>query len=328
VEAWAREQRYRLITELLQTGDVVLTAHHQDDQAETVLLQLLRGAGPKGLSAMAEQSPLGKGYLLRPMLNVPRATIKNYALAYQLQWVDDDSNDSLRFDRNYLRQQVIPLLQARWPAVTKVLSRAADNCREMSEVLAEPMALYLQQVQITTDSLSVGALLALNAAKRHLVLQNWLQGFGCEISREQLLLIEQQVLLARIDAEPCLQLARLSIRRFDQKLYAVPPLSSIPVGYDQAWDGTQALYIPGLAEPLTKPCLAAQGLDVEALDWKQVRVKFRQGGERCKPKGRAHSQSLKRLLQEYRIAPWLRDRLPLIYCDDQLVMVVGAWVCA
>jgi len=143
-EAAARAARYRAITELLPAGQVLLTAHHQDDQAETLLLQLLRGAGPKGLAAMPESSALGQGRLLRPLLAVSRAELQAYAEQQELRWIEDPSNAQLDYDRNYLRHNILPLLQQRWPATSAVLARGARHQADAAQLLYELAAIDLQ----------------------------------------------------------------------------------------------------------------------------------------------------------------------------------------
>lgn len=327
IEAWAREVRRRCFLNVMQPGDLLLTAQHQDDQAETVLLQLLRGAGVKGLSAMHEASVFGPGKMLRPLLGMTRADIQAYAEQYELSWVEDESNRNMKFDRNFLRHEIMPRISARWPASNVVLARAAENAADISEVLQRYLDSLLPTVISTKGQLAIPALTALASAEQRLLLQAWLQQQGAgHVSRAQLQQILDEVIAAKPEAEPCYYLKPFSVRRYADRLYVVPEQSVISENYCQSWDGAQPLLIPGWGR-LDKTTLAAQGLAVEALDWANVSVRFRQGGERCRPKGRRHSQYLKKLFQEYHVEPWLRDRLPLLYCDNKLVMVVGGWVC-
>ncbi len=137
LEAWARTARYEIFAECLREGGTLVLAHHLDDQAETFLLQGLRGAGPKGLSSMAIKKPFGKGFLFRPLLSLSREELQAYAVVHQLSWVEDESNQNLKFKRNVLRHEILPLLKTHFPGCLSTLSRSARLCAEETEVLNE-----------------------------------------------------------------------------------------------------------------------------------------------------------------------------------------------
>jgi tRNA(Ile)-lysidine synthase len=202
LEAEARKARYELLAQELNEGDVLLTAHHEEDQLETVLLQLLRGAGVAGLAAMPEVVPCGAGRLVRPLLQVQRASLEAFVSAHELSWVEDDTNADERFDRNYLRRQVLPLLKARWPGAARAVSRSARHAAEAQRLLN---ALALSDVERSAvgAALSVKALRALSLDRRRNAVRFWIASQGAQVpNTARLEEICGPVLDARIDAHP------------------------------------------------------------------------------------------------------------------------------
>jgi tRNA(Ile)-lysidine synthase len=203
----ARQARYAAIKAKISAGDILLTAHHQDDQAETLLLQLCRGAGPKGLAAMPARKVFGKGYLGRPLLTCTRASLREYALAHQLHWIEDESNTNQDFARNFMRHEVLPVLQQRWPSVTATLARSAGNCAEAQHLLDE-MAVADTAAVLGTEpnTLAVSKLLALSAQRQRQVLRFWLRELGFTVPGiVKLRQIQRDMLLARADRQPMIQ---------------------------------------------------------------------------------------------------------------------------
>jgi tRNA(Ile)-lysidine synthase len=327
LEAAARTARYAAFARHVGAGELLLQAHHADDQAETLLLRLLRGSGMAGLAAMPRRRLLdreapGGGELLRPLLAYSRAQLLDYARQHGLQWIHDDSNDDTALDRNFLRLRVLPLLAERWPGYRHTLQRSIDNAADASELLREIAAADHLAVRAEDGSLRVDRYLELGASRRPGLLGHWL---GLQRlpspSRAQL----AQVLAlcaARDDAKPCVRWPGVEIHRFRGSLYALPPLPALPATVDSEWRPDEPLQLPGLGELRAMPVSGA-GLRAD----RAYRVRNRRGGERCRPVGRAHSQTLKKLLQEHAVPPWLRDRLPLIYCGDELAAVGDAWIC-
>ncbi len=332
VEAWARTVRYDAFKSVLQPGDVLLLAHHLDDQAETMLLRLCRGHGPTGLAAMpAQRQLLPECTLIRPFLALPKQTLQDYAVRHQLSWLDDATNVDQRFDRNYIRHQLMPSLVKRWPAVVQNMVRSADLCRQESDIVHKWARQQIAKWPQTQDqSLSIQQLGSYSDSEQMILVRHWLHKHTDQYpSYRSLITIFETLIWAKADAVPCIRLRSWQVRRFQNRLYLLSRQQwiAIPGDYQVNWDGQQPLVVPGQSQPMTRQLLKQQGLAVDQLDWVQVSVRFRQGGERCHPVGRNHSQTLKKLLQEYRIPPWQRNRLPLIFCGDILVMVVGLWVC-
>ena len=327
IEAFMRRERYALFDSMLCEQDVLVLGHHQDDQAETFLLNLLRGAGLKGLRAMPALKQQGKGYLWRPLLAYTREELRAYAEIHALKWCEDPSNQNLALDRVYLRQQVLPKLQARWPKAAELISRGAAHVRTSYRILEDYLGTALKPMLHQDKSLNLRLLKNYAANHALMLLKCYLDTFNYHLSQVQLQQIYQDFVLSAPEAMPLFHYRALELRRFKMQLYVMPILAELPMNYCEPWDGNKPLQVPTWPLPLSKSDLAQQGLKVETLDWRRVSVRLRQGGERCRPKARLHSQTLNRCLQEHQIPPWLRPRMPLIYEGDQLIMVVGAFVC-
>jgi len=335
IEQRARRARYQVFEAVLEPGDVLLMAHHQDDQVETLLLRMLRGSGSRGLGAMPAARPLAAGQLLRPLLTSPRSALEHYANEQQLQWVEDPSNASLDYERNFMRLQILPHLSHRWPAYRTTLARAARLSEESALLNTELAQQDQKQLQVDgSNTLAVALLARLSLSRQKNVLRYWLdqQQLACP-SAVQLEVGLAEVVGAGPDAQPLLQWSSaegqgVQLRRFDGMLYALAVPPPIDTAASYPWDSSAPVTVAGFGVLSLEPC-ASGGLDPALLAAaKTVEIRFRRGGERCRPSGRAHSQSLKKLLQEYRVEPWLRGRTPLLYLDGELAAAVGYWVCA
>lgn len=332
-EAAARHARYQALAQELGPDAALLTAHHRDDQAETLLLQLLRGAGPHGLAAMPVAARLGQGWLLRPLLDVDRVRILAYARAQRLNWIEDTSNTDIGFDRNYLRHQILPLLRERWPAVNRALACSAQLCAETATWLDEEADADL--IQLAThrpDCLQIPALREWTEQRQRNVLRRWLRRLGLpRPGSRHLQHILRDVLAAPRDRKPCVHWAGGEVRRYRDGLYAMPPLVPHDARQVILWQPDATSHPPLLFSRLGRLRLQATvgvGLRSTILSGATLIVRFRQGGERFRPVGRIHSQELKKLLQEAGIPPWERDRLPLLYRNDALLAVMGLGVAA
>jgi len=339
-EAAARRARYAAFAAELDADTALLTAHHCDDQAETLLLQLLRGAGPHGLAAMPAAAHLGRGWLLRPFLAVDRTALRAYARTHHLHWIEDASNSDARFDRNYLRHRVLPLLRERWPAASRTLARSAQLCAETAAWLDEEAALDLARVATQRPNcLAISALRSLSATRQRNVLRYWLRQLSLPIpDARQLQHVLDDALPAPADRNPHLRWPGVEVRRYRDGLYAMPPLQPHDVNQTFIWPSSNRdwppLDLPGVGRLELRECVGA-GLRAEYLAGGTLIVGFRQGGERFRPVGRNHSQELKKLLQEAGIPPWERERLPLVYevigkgrKGQQLLAVVGLGIAA
>ena len=328
-EAKAREARYQAFRSLIKVGDCLLTAHHQDDQAETLLLQLLRGSGPRGLAAMPTVMDFGHGCIARPFLNISRKQILAYARAQQLHWIDDISNDNPAFDRNFLRLEVIPLLKQRWPALAKTLSRSAELCAETIALFDEFGDADLDRVRNgEPEKISIMALQALSIERQRNVVRAWLKGLGLSCPSQKILNhLWEQVIVASDEAMPVLRWPGGEIRRYRGNVYAMQPMQNFMSDQALHWSTQNILVFPTGGEVHLESA-TGKGIKATALHQQtSVTVKFRQGGERCKLPNRGGEHSLKNLFQENGIVPWMRERIPLIYIGEKLAAVGDLFVC-
>lgn len=325
-EASAREARYSALHAELAGDDWLLSAHHREDQAETLLLNLVRGSGPAGIAGIGAIRRFGPGWLARPLLEIDRASLADYAKREALHWVDDPSNADRRFDRNFLRHEVLPRLKSRWPDISARLQRSAQHAGEAYQLLANLADIDLKALGGRPERLPIGGLLALSEARQRNLLRHALRCLGLSTpTAVQLARIQSEVIPAREDGQPLVSWPGASVRRYRQRLYLLPekliespqPISvaasDVPLGV-----GLGVLqFVRG----------AASGLS-EALFDREIRVSFRHGGEEFQPEGQAHTRKLKKLLQEEGVVPWMRDRLPLLYAGDELIAVGDLWLAA
>ena len=324
LEAAARGARYAVYRE--QQSDAVVLAHHLDDQGETLLLQLLRGAGARGLSAMPLLrllEPASNLRLFRPLLKVTRAQIGAYARAQRLTWIEDESNSDPAIDRNFLRLRVLPELAARFPGLRETLGRAADNLADAVQ-LADDLASHDARRAAATDSLDLSALAVLSPARARNLLRWFVERHGLPApGREQLEEALRQALSARGDARMQVKLGAAWLRRHRGRLYLEPVGRQRTRGWARTWSGERELALPsGLGWLRFEPSLGA-GISLARLLAGAVVVRPRSGGERLKLAPDRPSRTLKNLLQEAAVPEWERERLPLVFAGDALVWVPG-----
>jgi tRNA(Ile)-lysidine synthase len=329
-EAAARRARHAAFAAALEPGEVLVLAHHRDDQAETVLLRLLRGASSEGLGAMAEARAFGSASLRRPLLDFTRAQLHAHALAAGLHWIDDPSNASEALDRNHLRGAILPALRARWPQADAALATSARLLAEDAALLAGETARRLDALERADGALAVDGLLALPAAWRARALRMWCARAGMPAPPAAAhARIDAELLRARDDAMPVLRWPGGGQRRWRgglHLLHAGADDALAPTGWTLAWDGAGWLALPdgsrlGLVDDQLEPAPSAAA--VAELDAGPLRVASRQGGERLRLPGREHRHQLKHLLQEAGLPPWQRDRLPLLFADDGELLAAG-----
>lgn len=327
-EAAARTARYRALADWLPGDEVVVTAQHQDDQAETLLLQLFRGAGPRGLAAMPENSALGRGRLLRPFLEISREAILAYARQYRLRWIEDPSNTDTRYDRNLLRQRIMPALQQHWPGLSKVLARAAGHQADQVELAGALAVLDYRDCRHSDSAcLSISALQGLSPARQRNLLRYWLELAGLPLPSLVLLeRIRAEMLAGRPDASPLVHWPGAEVRRYRDGLYSMIPLPQHDTASRYRWDYRKPLSLDAAGGVLTASAVQGSGLRLEA-QAAAVEIRFRQGGESLQPAGRRHHHRLKKLFQEWGVPDWERERVPLIFTNGALIAVAGLCVC-
>lgn len=317
VEEAARIARYRALSALIKKNDCLLMGHHLDDQAETLLLQLCRGAGVDGLAAISEKTTVGEGDLRRPLLKCTRQALQTYAIEHRLSVIDDESNVNTRYSRNFLRQDIIPLLKSRWAGVAQNLARAAEHCRQAQANLNDLAQLDCPSLTEVSPVLPLASLFHLNRARLSNVLRVWLRQNSVHMPNTLTFnrLIDEMIFAAP-DSNPEIHWGQVTIKRYQQHLYLSP----------QQAEWTSILPWTAFPKPL---CLKGLGqLRAEVTDeglfipsGSEVDVRFREGGETFYWHGQ--NKSLKKLLQEWKIPPWQRQQLPLIYVDGQFAAVIG-----
>lgn len=315
-EAAARRARHAAFAAGLGESETLLLAHHRDDQAETVLLRLLRGSGPDGLAAMRAWRDCGRGRLWRPLLNLPRAALQAYAATHRLRWIDDPSNDEHGYDRNFLRHRVLPVLRERWPQADAAFATSANLNAHAVELLEREDATALAEVRsLDPQALSRSALRALPMARRARVLRRWIATLGLPpLPAEGVAQIESQLLDARADAEAEFAWHDAIVRAWRDLLHAERQRPALAEDWSVEWDGRDALPLPDGgewrlhgADRFDMPCLAHT----------------RRGGERIALPGRSHRHALKQVLQSLGVPPWERRRLPLLSTLDGELLAAG-----
>lgn len=336
-EEAARDARYQALSDSLQEGDCLITAQHQNDQAETILLQLFRTASTAGLSAMPDKRLIGEHVQIRPLLSFSRTELVSFAQENNLQWIEDPSNQELAFDRNYVRSEILPRLTKRWPAMVAQLATVAELQSNNLNVLEDMAAIDLANVIVELDFqsiycryevlsvLSVPLLSDLSDARLFNLLRYWVVS-TIDVSPTRNLLLELQKFITevQVDANPVRTYAGFEYRRYQNKLYLLKIISE-PEDMDiVSWKPLAPLVLSGKKVRMTAVKTMGNGLRLELME-EMLNVRFRQGGEHFHPAYRQHSQSLKKLLQEEGVPPWERSSFPLLYFKDECIAVIGLW---
>ncbi|MEJ2308872.1 MAG: tRNA lysidine(34) synthetase TilS [Gammaproteobacteria bacterium] len=310
LEAAAREARYAAFERIMQRGDVLLTAHHQDDQAETLLLNLMRGSGLHGLAGMPRTRRLGEGLLLRPLLHVSRAELEAFANEAGLSWIMDPTNAGIDFDRNFLRHRVLPLLEERWPVAVSKIARSAELAGESVALLDEEAAARIGPLLQAPGRIDLAGLMQQPPSWRVQLMRHWLRRAGAPpLPARQLDEFLRQLTTAADDRQPGVEWHGWTLRRHGELLYLGEALPEIDSGYCADWDGSEPLALPGNLGMLRLIDGAGHALQ----------VRFRREGDEVRFNG--HSRPLKTLMQELGMPPWLRERVPLVTSGGSIVAI-------
>lgn len=318
LEAGARDARLGAFANALQPEEILALAHHADDQAETVLLKLLRGAGPEGLGGMREWREFGNHHLWRPLLRLPRLRLAEYAQAHGVHWIDDPSNDDTRLRRNFVRHDIMPRLRLRWPQADAALAHSAQWARAAAEFIDEQARAALHALQCDDrQSLPWRAWLDLPAALRDPVLRLWLR--ECDLDEPahfHVAELERQLREAGEDRTPCVSWDDTQVRRYRQRIYPMRTPLPMAADWEATWNGT-ALELP------TGDTLVMQSrATTNATEFSPpLLVRYRRGGERFKAAATAHNRELRSVLQDAGVPPWMRDRIPLIFAGQELIAI-------
>jgi tRNA(Ile)-lysidine synthase len=327
-EEAARNARYTALKPLINVEEVLLLGQHREDQLETVLLQLFRGAGLRGLSGIPEISFFGQGLMLRPLLNITKLEINDYAQSHGLQWVEDPSNQKNDYDRNFLRNAVIPLLKQRWPACDKTVSRSARHCAE-AQVVVSAVAdeLFYPVFSRLNKTLCVTQLQAHKSPRQQLIIRHWFQNLGLRMPAQAFVeRIQNEVIAAREDSDPILIGQGCLIRRYRDSLYCLKQTEQEPL-QDINWS-TEQTFIECSTHRKLFYVPSSVGILYEQWQKAKVTVKFRSGGEKIRLPHRTEHHSLKNLFQEASVPPWEREIMPLIYLNNKLAAVGELWISA
>jgi tRNA(Ile)-lysidine synthase len=324
IEAAARDARYAAFAAEMLPQECLLTAHHRQDQAETLLLQALRGAGVKGMSAMPACRPFGPGWHVRPLLDVAHSDLKDFGELERSASIDP-MNQDLRFDRVYLRTAVWPLIEKRWPGAATALTRAARHMADAQRLLEMAAGADVARLR-DGDALSIPGLRALPALKRVNAVRLWVSQAGLEVpSTVRLIEALRQVFDAEADHQPAIVWGGHALRRYRQRLFitrADPP--RVPDA--RSWSPAAGSSIE-LGPALGNLTWIAQrgGIAAERLP-ASVSVRRRDGGETLKPAPTARTQTVQHLCQALGVLPWMREALPLVFAGDELIAVADLWL--
>ncbi len=349
LEAVARDARYRLITEIINqiakegayNAVSLITGQHKDDQVETFFIRLKRGSGPKGLSAMANKRTVNDLITLyRPLLNTDRTALLTYAEQNQLQWVEDESNADDMFDRNFLRNNVLPIINKRWRGFKDCVVRSAELAAEYTQIVEEVASEDLTQIKVSANQLCCVRLSTLSDNRQRAVLRCWLQTLCSQLpSQKQLHAIQHEVIKAREDSQAQVKLKQGSLRKYQQKLYFCPLLDEIPVEVIKPiiWSSPLSSPLRNLVYNQIIYCEDALVCDPErslmavraAHADEIVSIHYGVSGSvLCQPANRGRKRSIKKLLHEYKVPYWQRHLVPFLFYNDQLVAAIGLWPCS
>ena len=321
IEGEARRLRYEKL--LKSKTDLVVLAHHEDDQAETFLLQLIRGAGVKGLSSMAHFDDSRR--LWRPLLNTSRTDIESYAKKHQLKWIEDESNQNIDFDRNFIRSKVLPILKNRFNHIIKVISRSSSHLAEAQNLLDDLAKIDIKSYLKSNNykhKLQVKSLDKLSNARAKNILRYWLE-INDQLMPSKDLLDEllRQVLMAKKDATIKIQLSKdFEIRRYKDEVYIVKKNLKGQKNYEIIWKGESKILLPNRAQ-LNFKKVKGRGINFKFLNDQKLKIRNRQGGEFFKPNSKRPTKKIKQLLQESDLPPWEREFFPIIFVGDELACV-------
>ena len=330
-----RKARYEALFSCLKQGDVLCTAHHQDDHIETILFRILRGTGIKGLAGIEKYSQMEGIDLIRPLISYSKKDLLDYADKFEVNWIEDESNEDLSISRNFIRKKVIPNLKNdNWPEYKNSISYLSSKAKEANEILDEIAYLDLKLcASESLDRLSILKIKELSHARAMNVLFTWL-GINTHLGVSNKLTdqVYKSIILASESSNPVVtfgkkgQKGSFQIRRFNNFLHHLPLTETETLSNKKVWkwNTNNPLELP--TGTLSMQLSLGKGISTQLTE-PGISIKGRIGGERCKPEGRSKSQKLKKLFQEYGVPPWVRDRIPLVYVGDQLAAVSDLWVC-
>ena len=325
LEADARDQRYKKFKEIILDNECLLTAHHLDDQIETILYRIFRGTGLDGLRSIRKNDKFGKGLICRPLISVPRADIEQYAKINNIKWIEDPTNKNIDFDRNYLRKDIIPSIKKRWPKVQTTIPRlsslAENNQKLLHELAKEDVGEIKKFNVLDLGILSDKSALRINNIFRFMILKNKMGIPSLKVLEDGI-----ETLINAESDSPIVSWDGCSIRRYKNTLYffnhdlkqnEIRPLK-------MKWFIDEAINLGGNRGSIQARFIKGEGIALNKCP-KSLEIKYRKGGEQIKPSGHKITKSLKNLFQENNVLPWVRDQIPLVYLDEDLISVGDLW---
>ena len=325
LEADARELRYQSFRDVIQDDEYLLTGHHQDDQMETLLYRIFRGTGIDGLMAIRREIKFGKGFLYRPMLNISREKIEEYAQLKNLKWIYDSSNDDSSYDRNFLRKDIIPLIKKRWPSVENKVSRlsviAEQNQLLLNELAAEDVGQLKNYNHLDIETLSEKSYPRIINIFRFMIKKNNMSVPSMQVLNEGI-----KTLMHSKSKSPSMTWNDNTIRRYKHRLYFLNSALNSPndLSNEMSWDIKKTINLGKNLGSIQARFLNGEGISLNRCP-SNLAIKYRKGGEEIKPSGHKITKSLKNLFQENNVLPWVRDKIPLIYVDQELISVGDLW---
>lgn len=328
LEAQAREKRYTLFRQSIHKKDILLTAHTQNDQAETVLLALMRGSGVRGMSGIHPSHLFGEGLLLRPMLSVSSTEVYEYLKVHGLRYISDPSNQERVFRRNCVRHDIVPAIEKIAPAFTQKAAHFAQVAYDTQTLLDDYLSQEIKHISNANGALSVNALQSFLPAKRQAILRLWIKSMGhSQPSEKKLATIMEQMFHANLDRSPCVEWADAQVRRYKNHLFIMPNRQQKVADFkEQKWDLQQPLIISQYSQWHAHKT-QGKGINATMLcDPDYLVVRLRQSGDKILLPGRSNRTKLKKFMNERRIPYWQRDSLPLFFHKDCLVAIGNLWV--
>ncbi len=325
LEADARELRYQSFRDVIQDDEYLLTGHHQDDQMETLLYRIFRGTGIDGLMAIRREIKFGKGFLYRPMLNISREKIEEYAQLKNLKWIYDSSNDDSSYDRNFLRKDIIPLIKKRWPSVENKVSRlsviAEQNQLLLNELAIEDVGQLKNYNHLGIETLSEKSYPRIINIFRFMIKKNNMSVPSMQVLNEGI-----KTLMHSKSKSPSMTWNDNTIRRYKHRLYFLNSALNSPndLSNEMSWDIKKTINLGKNLGSIQARFLNGEGISLNRCP-SNLAIKYRKGGEEIKPSGHKITKSLKNLFQENNVLPWVRDKIPLIYVDQELISVGDLW---
>ena len=323
VECWARDKRYSLIAKEIKNNDILLTAHHMDDQIETFFLQVFRGAGPRGLASMPVIKKISNGYHARPFLNIQRSELEKYASINKILWQDDDTNSDIRYERNYLRHKVLVYLEKAWPSYRKSISRVVSHQKESMSILSEIALEDMREVLCKNFiNLDVKILKGLSLPRQKNLIFYWLDSLNLEKpGSKHMHQIIKTLINTSSDKSPCVNWKNTEVRKYRDQLYASQIFKQHNINEEIYWNTDSPLEIQG--EKLIAKETLGKGILRSSIEGAKITIRYRHGGEKIYSNSLSNSKKVKKIFQEHGVLPWFRDRVPLIYINEELAVVPG-----